>query len=134
MCRLGCSSGSYCLVMKACCQYWNTCLPLAASSFGRELLCDPVLELLSLVATFLGRGKDEPLEKDQDTLLAMYGLVFQALSDQVILVASTLTVPLYLTWKESLVLVWQARWGLAYQTSLVRAVYPHILDITIISD
>lgn len=84
VCRFGCSCGSYSLVMKACSQYWNTCLPLAASPFGRDLLCGPVLELLSLVATFLGRGKHEPSGKHQDTLLAMYGLAFQALSDKVI--------------------------------------------------
>lgn len=83
VCRFGCSSGSYSLVMNACSHYRNTCLPLAANSFGRELLCDPVLELLSLVSTFLGRGKHEPSGKDQDTLLAMYGLAFQALSDKV---------------------------------------------------
>ena len=112
MCRFGCSSGSYCLVMKACYQYWNACLPLATSSFGRGLLCDPMLKLLSLVATFIRRRKEtvfEPhehsfsLEQDHNTLKAMYGLVFQVFADKVIHVTCPSTLCYLFTWKESLI-------------------------------
>ena len=45
-------------MMEASRHYWNTCRPLAASALDRELLQDPLSELLSLVASLSGgRGK-----------------------------------------------------------------------------
>lgn len=44
--------------MEACRHYWNTCLPLAGSSLDRELLQQPLSELLGLVTSLVGgRGR-----------------------------------------------------------------------------
>lgn len=91
--RFGCSAGSYRLVMEACCHYWNTCLPLVTSSRERALLCEPLLELLTLVSTFVRRrteSYDKPVVhlcsagEDHNLLVAMYGLVFQVYADKVL--------------------------------------------------
>ena len=41
-------------MMEACRHYWNTCLPLAGSALDRELLQQPLSELLGLVASLVG--------------------------------------------------------------------------------
>ena len=38
--------------MEACRHYWNACLPLVGSVGERQLLQDPLSELLNLVASF----------------------------------------------------------------------------------
>lgn len=87
--RYASSAGSYKLLIDYCCHYWNTCLPLATISVERDLLRKPLLELISVVATFVDRRKESTMEPsgnhDQDCniILAMYGLVFQAFADKV---------------------------------------------------
>lgn len=93
-CRFGHRADSYMLVMESCYHYWNTCLPLAAISVERDILLEPMLELLSLTASFVNKRSEsiitiEPTqslsshEQDHNVLIAMYGLVFQAYADKV---------------------------------------------------
>ena len=87
--RYGGSAGSYKLLLDSCRHYWNTCLPLVTISVERDLLRKPLLELISIVATFVDRRKEsimepsENLDQDCNVILAMYGLVFQAFADKV---------------------------------------------------
>ena len=78
--------------MNACSQYWNACLPLATNSLGRNLLCNSLLELLSLVATFMKKKNYSECcntllsscsDQGHDVLIAMYGIALQAFADEV---------------------------------------------------
>ena len=67
-------------------------MPLAAISIERELLCEPMLELLTLTSSFFKRRKESfgktgvnesSFEQDHKVLIAMYEVIFQAYTDKV---------------------------------------------------
>ncbi|XP_077976409.1 cilia- and flagella-associated protein 46-like [Styela clava] len=99
-------AGNYKLVMSACSWWWNACLPLMSSSIERELLRQPLNNLLHYVTStatkmkaFIEMQEKEeaaskavqttqieklPAEQDSHNSLraAMYGVLFQTYTDK----------------------------------------------------